>query len=88
MGGFVYTEVAKSIDLRALLTACGLLRGGSNDGISRLEPRLYPQHQFANAKRLGHIVVRSNLESNHAVDFLGAGGKDDHRGLVGASRFA
>src|SRR6266550_1704393 len=38
---------------------------------------LYPGQQFANRKRLGDVVVRSQLEAHHFVHFLSARGQHD-----------
>lgn len=40
--------------------------------------RLDPQRQLARAKRLDHVVVRSNLETDDAVDLFRFGGQHDH----------
>jgi hypothetical protein len=89
MGGFVHSQVAKA----QCLDAIGSARGGFgdervDDGPSRPEPRLNAQHELAHAERLDYVVVGTDLEPNHAIDFLGPGREDDDCGLVGAWRLA
>jgi hypothetical protein len=52
-------------------------------GLARPQPDLDAQHQFAQAERLGHKVVRANLETCYPVTFPGLGGQDDHGWLPG-----
>ena len=39
--------------------------------------RLDPQHHLPRAERLGHVVVRPELETDDAVDLLALGGQHD-----------
>jgi hypothetical protein len=39
------------------------------------------REQFSEAERLGHIVVRTELEADHAIDFLERLADDDHRNI-------
>ena len=42
-----------------------------------------PRHQLARAERLGHVVVAADLEPEHAVDLLVAGGQEQDRHVGG-----
>ena len=39
----------------------------------------HPGHQLPHPVRLGHVVVRADLQPNHSVDLLPAGRHHDHR---------
>eukprot|EP01133_Synstelium_polycarpum_P010450 gene10449-12166_t len=37
------------------------------------------RHQFARRKRLGDVIVGADFQAHDAVDFIAAGGQEDHR---------
>src|SRR5262245_12038705 len=51
--------------------------------MSAAQERLDPGHQFHEAERLGHIIIGADLQPDHFVDLLAAGGEhDDWRGVA------
>src|SRR4029078_1213527 len=49
---------------------------------SAAKNRLDPRDQLARTERLGHIIVRAELEADDAVGFLDLGRQQDHRHLA------
>ena len=46
-------------------------------GIAAAQQRLYAQHQFARAEGLGHVIIRAQFETEHAVDLRRLGREHD-----------
>src|SRR5262245_61316696 len=41
------------------------------------EQRMHPRQQLAQAERLGHVIVRPQLQPQNFIDFLSFGGEHD-----------
>ena len=52
-------------------------RAGDAPGAAQHGP--HPRHELARAERLGDVVVGAQLQAEHAVDLVVAGGHEQHR---------
>ena len=63
-------------------------RGGNGTGFRALENDIDAGHEFARAEGLGDVIITADLEPQHAINFLVAGGEEENRRFRGLANLS